>query len=96
MAINWGFEEVENEFVELPQGMYRCRIKTAEETTSTGKPMISLMLDISGHNQNYSTTLFLMHLIHQSETRNYSLFMTVLAFLEGIWKQVSGSAKSVH
>ena len=52
MAINWGFEEVENEFIDLPQGMYRCRIKTAEETTtSTGKPMISLMLDISGHNQ---------------------------------------------
>ena len=52
MAINWGFEEVENVFADLPQGTYRCRINTAEETTtSTGKPMISMMLDISGHNQ---------------------------------------------
>ena len=52
MAINWGFEEVETEFSELPQGRYRCRIATAEEKmTRTGKPMIALILDISGHNQ---------------------------------------------
>lgn len=52
MAVNWGFEEVETEFSELPQGTYRCRIATAEEKmTKTGKPMIAMMLDISGHAQ---------------------------------------------
>lgn len=52
MSINWGFEEVESEYTPLPQGTYRCRISTAEETqTKTGKPMISLMLDVSGHTQ---------------------------------------------
>lgn len=52
MTINWGFQEVEREFEELPQGTYRCRIAAAEEKiTKTGKPMASLTLDISGHYQ---------------------------------------------
>lgn len=50
--INWNYQEEKNEFEELPQGQYRCRIaKTEEKMTSTGKPMISMTLDISGHYQ---------------------------------------------
>lgn len=53
MAINWHFDSTqyeENNFQPIPVGDHRVRIASAEEqTSSTGKQMIKLVLEVSGH-----------------------------------------------
>jgi hypothetical protein len=54
MSINWNFsadDYAETSFKPIPVGDYRVRIASAEEQTSgSGKQMIKLVLDVSGHN----------------------------------------------
>lgn len=52
--IDWNFDSSqyeENSFKPIPIGEHRVRIASAEEQTSnSGKPMIKLVLDVSGYN----------------------------------------------
>ena len=54
MAIQWNFDNTqysEQSFQPIPVGEHRVRIEKAEEiTASTGKQMIKLEFDVSGHN----------------------------------------------
>ena len=54
MSINWNFnanDYEEQSFKPIPVGDHRMRIASAEEqTSSTGKQMIKIVLDVSGHN----------------------------------------------
>lgn len=54
MSINWNFsadDYAEQSFRPIPVGDHRVRIASAEEQTSgSGKQMIKLVLDVSGHN----------------------------------------------
>lgn len=54
MAINWNFnadDYQENSFAPIPVGDHRVRIRDAEECVSktSGKDMIKMTLDVSGH-----------------------------------------------
>ena len=54
MSINWNFsadDYAETSFKPIPVGDFRVRIASAEEQTSgSGKQMIKLVLEVSGHN----------------------------------------------
>ena len=54
MSIAWDFNATdyeENSFKPIPVGDHRVRIASAEEQTSSkGRPMVKLVLDVSGHN----------------------------------------------
>lgn len=54
MSINWNFsadDYTEQSFKPIPVGDHRVRIAEAEEqTSSSGKQMIKLVLDVSGYN----------------------------------------------
>lgn len=54
MSISWNFNSTDYEeqsFKPIPVGDHRVRIASAEEQTSgSGKQMIKLVLDVSGHN----------------------------------------------
>lgn len=54
MSINWNFnanDYEETSFKPIPVGDHRMRIASAEEqTSSTGKQMIKVVLDVSGYN----------------------------------------------
>lgn len=54
MSINWNFnadDYEEQSFKPIPVGDHRMRIASAEEqTSSTGKQMIKIVLDVSGQN----------------------------------------------
>ena len=54
MSINWNFnanDYEEQSFKPIPVGDHRMRIASAEEqTSSTGKQMIKIVLDVSGYN----------------------------------------------
>ena len=54
MSINWNFNSndyEEQSFKPIPVGDHRMRIASAEEqTSSTGKQMIKLVLEVSGYN----------------------------------------------
>ena len=54
MSIDWNFNSSDYEeqsFKPIPVGDHRVRIASAEEQTSgSGKQMIKLVLEVSGHN----------------------------------------------